>query len=91
MKKVFYYFRHHLLLFLAVFGPATITAISDNDAAGVATYSLAGAKYGYSILFILTFITILLALTQEMGVRAAIATKKGLGDLIREKYAAYSK
>jgi len=73
-------------LFLAVFGPATITAISDNDAAGVATYSLAGAKFGYSILFVLFFVTILLAVTQEMGVRIAIVTKKGLGDLIRERY-----
>jgi NRAMP (natural resistance-associated macrophage protein)-like metal ion transporter len=73
-------------LFFAVFGPATITAISDNDAAGVATYSLAGSQFGYSILFILLFVTILLAVTQEMGVRSAVVTKKGLGDLIRERY-----
>lgn len=75
-----------LAVFLSVFGPATITAISDNDAAGVATYSLAGAKFGYSILFILLFVTILLAVTQEMGVRIASVTGKGLGDLIRERY-----
>jgi len=75
-----------LILFLAVFGPATITAISDNDAAGVATYSLAGAKFGYSILFILIFVTVLLAITQEMGIRIAMVTGKGLGDLIRERY-----
>lgn len=75
-----------LLIFLSVFGPATITAISDNDAAGVATYSLAGAKFGYSILFILLIVTILLAVTQEMGVRIAMITGKGLGDLIRERY-----
>lgn len=71
---------------MAVFGPATITAISDNDGAGVATYSLAGAKFGYSILFILLIVTILLAVTQEMGVRIASVTGKGLGDLIRERY-----
>ncbi len=86
MKYLYYVFRRNIFLFLGVFGPATITAISDNDAAGVATYSLAGAKYGYSILFILFFVTILLAVTQEMGVRIAIVTKKGLGDLIRERY-----
>ncbi|PIY70474.1 Mn transporter [Candidatus Roizmanbacteria bacterium CG_4_10_14_0_8_um_filter_36_36] len=78
--------KHRIAIFLAVFGPATITAISDNDAAGVATYSLAGAKFGYSILFILIFITVLLAITQEMGVRIATVTGKGLGDLIRERY-----
>lgn len=74
---------------MAVFGPATITAMADNDGAGVATYSLAGAQFGYSILFILLAVTILLAITQEMGVRIAIITGKGLGDLIRERYGIY--
>ena len=78
--------RRRLLIYLAVFGPATITAISDNDAAGVATYSLAGANFGYSILFILLPVTILLAITQEMGARLAIVTGRGLADLIRERY-----
>lgn len=86
MRHFFKRIRLQLAIIMAVFGPATITAISDNDAAGVATYSLAGAKFGYSILFVLIFITILLAITQEMGVRIAIVTKKGLGDLIRERY-----
>lgn len=86
MKDFFAKNKVRLLIFLSVFGPATITAISDNDAAGVATYSLAGAKFGYSILFILLIVTILLAVTQEMGVRIAMITGKGLGDLIRERY-----
>src|SRR3989344_1481112 len=86
MKYFLYAIRRNLWLFFAVFGPATITAISDNDAAGVATYSLAGSQFGYSILFVLLFVTILLAVTQEMGVRSAVVTKKGLGDLIRERY-----
>ena len=75
-----------LLLFLSVFGPATITAMADNDAGGVATYSIAGAKLGYPILFPLLFITILLGVTQEMGMRLTIVTRHGLADLIREKY-----
>src|SRR5512147_654255 len=73
-------------LILSVFGPATITAMADNDAAGVATYSIAGATLGYPILFILLIVTILLAVTQEMGIRLALITKKGLGDLIREQF-----
>jgi len=80
------FLRKRFLIFLAVFGPATITAMADNDAAGVATYSLAGAKFGYSILFILLLVTVLLAITQEMGARIALATGKGLGDLIRERF-----
>ncbi len=75
-----------LLIFLTVFGPATITAMADNDAGGVATYSIAGAKLGYPILFLLPVITLLLAITQEMGMRLTIITRRGLADLIRERY-----
>jgi Mn2+/Fe2+ NRAMP family transporter len=75
-----------LLLFLAVFGPATITAMADNDATGVATYSISGAQLGYPILFLLLIITVLLAVTQEMGMRLTLVTRRGLADLIREKY-----
>ncbi len=74
------------LILLSVFGPATITAMADDDAGGVATYSLAGAKLGYPILFILPLITILLAITQEMGMRLTVITRRGLADLIRERY-----
>ncbi len=60
--------------------------MADNDAGGVATYSIAGARLGYPILFPLILITILLAVTQEMGMRLTVITRKGLADLIREKY-----
>ena len=79
-------YRRRILLFLAVFGPATITAMADNDASGVATYSIAGASLGYPVLFILLIITVLLGITQEMGIRLALVTRKGLGDLIRERF-----
>ena len=75
-----------VLIFISVFGPATITAMADNDASGVATYSIAGSKLGYPILFLLGIITILLGVTQEMGMRLTVITHKGLGDLIREKF-----
>jgi len=75
-----------LLVILAVFGPATITAMADNDASGVATYSIAGATLGYPILFMLLIVTVLLGITQEMGVRLTLITRKGLADLIRERY-----
>jgi len=75
-----------ILIILAVFGPATITAMADNDAGGVATYSVAGATLGYPILFLLPIITLLLAVTQEMGMRLTVITRRGLADLIREKY-----
>jgi len=75
-----------LILLFSVFGPATIAAMADNDASGVATYSIAGATLGYPILFLLVIVTILLAITQEMGMRLTLVARRGLADLIREKY-----
>jgi Mn2+/Fe2+ NRAMP family transporter len=85
-RRVLPGFWKRILIFLTIFGPATITAVADNDAGGVATYSLAGAKLGYPILFPLVIITILLGVTQEMGMRLTVITRKGLADLIREKF-----
>jgi NRAMP (natural resistance-associated macrophage protein)-like metal ion transporter len=85
-RRVLPGFWKRFLIFLTIFGPATITAMADNDAGGVATYSLAGAKLGYPILFPLVIITILLGVTQEMGMRLTVITRKGLADLIREKF-----
>lgn len=81
-----YSFKRRLLILLAVFGPGIITAFADNDAGGVATYSVAASKFGYSILTTLIPITLVLMITQEIGARIAIVTGKGLGDLIREKF-----
>jgi len=85
-RRVLPGFWKRILIFLTIFGPATITAMADNDAGGVATYSIAGARLGYPILFPLVIITILLGVTQEMGMRLTVITRKGLADLIREKF-----
>jgi NRAMP (natural resistance-associated macrophage protein)-like metal ion transporter len=74
------------ILFLSVLGPSVITTMAGNDGGGVITYSFAGAKLGFSILLILPVLTILYGITQEMGSRIAIATGKGLGDIIREQF-----
>ena len=79
-------FRYRLLIFLAIIGPGIITAIADNDAGGVATYTVAASLFGMAAKFLVIPETLLLAVTQEIGARVAIVTKKGLGDLIRERY-----
>jgi len=86
IKKSFSNLKRTLLIFLSVFGPATITAMADNDVSGVATYSVAGARLGYPILFTLALNVILLAITQEMGMRLTLVTRKSLADSIRERY-----
>jgi Mn2+/Fe2+ NRAMP family transporter len=75
-----------MLIFLAVLGPGMITANVDNDAGGIYTYSLAGAKFGYSLLWTLIPITVALIVVQEMVARMGAVTGKGLADLIREEY-----
>lgn len=78
--------RRNLLIFLAVVGPGIITANVDNDAGGILTYSQAGAAFGYSLLWTLIPITVVLIVVQEMVARMGVVSGKGLADLIREEY-----
>ena len=75
-----------MLAFLAVLGPGIITSNVDNDAGGITTYSLAGANFGYTLLWSLIPITLVLIIVQEMCARMGVVTGKGLADLIRENY-----
>jgi NRAMP (natural resistance-associated macrophage protein)-like metal ion transporter len=75
-----------ILLFLAIMGPGIITANVDNDAGGIATYSIAGATTGYKLLWVLIPMTIALIVVQEMAARMGAVTRKGLADLIRENF-----
>ncbi|HYA48217.1 MAG TPA: Nramp family divalent metal transporter [Burkholderiales bacterium] len=79
-------FLRNLLLFLAVLGPGIITGSVDNDAGGITTYSVAGASYGYHLLWTLIPSFILLLVVQEMNARMGTVTGKGLADLIRENF-----
>jgi len=78
--------RRRLTLLLAVIGPGLITSNVDNDAGGIATYSQAGAQYGYALLWSLIPMTIALYVTEEMCARMGVITGKGLSDLIREEF-----
>ncbi|HZY42100.1 MAG TPA: Nramp family divalent metal transporter [Anaerolineae bacterium] len=78
--------RLRLLLLLAVIGPGIITANVDNDAGGITTYSVAGAKYGYSLLWMMPLVALALIIVQEMSARLGVVTGKGLADLIRERF-----
>ena len=78
--------KTQILLFLSVVGPGIITANVDNDAGGILTYSQAGAKFGYSLLWTMIPVTLALIVIQEMCSRMGAVTGKGLSDLIREEY-----
>jgi NRAMP (natural resistance-associated macrophage protein)-like metal ion transporter len=85
--------RRHLLLrggavaaLLAVVGPGLLAGLSDDDPAGIATYSILGAEYGYELLWVLALSTVALVVFHELGVRLGIVTGKGLLTLVRERY-----
>ncbi len=74
------------VMFLSVVGPGIITANADNDVGGITTYSLAGAQFGYDLLWLLVPVTLVLIITQEICARMGAVTGKGLADLIRENF-----
>jgi Mn2+/Fe2+ NRAMP family transporter len=76
----------NLLIFFSIVGPGIITGSVDNDAGGITTYSVAGANYGYRLLWTLIPSFIALLTVQEMNARMGIVTGKGLADLIRENF-----
>ncbi|AJA50106.1 divalent metal cation transporter MntH [Clostridium pasteurianum DSM 525 = ATCC 6013] len=75
-----------VILFLTILGPGIITGSVDNDAGGITAYSIAGATYGYKLIWTLIPAFIVLLVVQEMNARMGIVTKKGLADLIRENF-----
>jgi Mn2+/Fe2+ NRAMP family transporter len=77
-------YLRNVALFFALLGPGIITGSVDNDAGGITTYSVAGALYGYKLIWTLIPAFIALLVIQEMNARMGIVTGKGLADLIRE-------
>jgi len=78
--------KRNVFMFLALLGPGIITANVDNDAGGITTYSLAGAQFGLSLLWMMLPTTVALVVVQEMCARMGAVTGKGLSDLIRESF-----
>jgi NRAMP (natural resistance-associated macrophage protein)-like metal ion transporter len=71
---------------LGVLGPGIVSGFADNDAGGITTYSLAGARFGYDLLWVLLATQLALFVTQEIGARIGLATGQGLTGLIRERF-----
>ena len=78
--------NNRFLVILSVIGPGFIAGNAGNDAGGIATYSIVGAREGYGLLWALILITFALAVIQEMSSRMGVVTGKGFGDLVREQF-----
>jgi Mn2+/Fe2+ NRAMP family transporter len=75
-----------LMRWLLILGPGLVATSAGNDAGGIATYSAAGAQYGYDLIWVMVLLTVSLAVIQEMSSRLGAATGRGLLDLIRERF-----
>lgn len=78
--------RGRLVALFAVLGPGILAGLSDDDPAGITTYSILGAKYGYEMLWVLALSTAALIVFHELGARMGVVTQKGLIALVRERY-----
>jgi Mn2+/Fe2+ NRAMP family transporter len=81
-------FRPTLIALAGVVGPGLIAGLSDDDPAGITTYSMLGASYGYKLLWVLLVSTLALILFQDLGSRIGVVTGQGLAGLIRQRYGA---
>jgi NRAMP (natural resistance-associated macrophage protein)-like metal ion transporter len=75
-----------LAVFAAVAGPGIIAGLSDDDPAGITTYSILGAEFGYELLWVLTLSILALIAFHELGARMGIRTGRGLMLLVRERF-----
>src|ERR1035438_2097135 len=67
-------------------GPGLITGVADDDPSGIGTYSVAGAQFGYLLLWLVPVCVPLMIAVQEMCGRVALVTSKGLSAIIKEHY-----
>src|SRR5215212_9737928 len=74
-----------LLAFAVVLGPGLLAGLSDDGPAGITTYSILGARYGYQLLWVLTISTAALIVFHELGARMGVVTGKGMMTLVRER------
>jgi NRAMP (natural resistance-associated macrophage protein)-like metal ion transporter len=72
--------------FLRKIGPGLITGAADDDPSGIGTYSIAGAQFGYNLLWLTPVCLPLMIAVQEMCGRLAAITGEGLAAVIKKHY-----
>lgn len=80
--------RVRMATLAAVVGPGLIAGLSDDDPAGITTYSLLGARQGYQLLWVLLVSTVALVLFHDLGARIGVVTGQGIAGLVRQRYGA---
>lgn len=78
--------RIRLAALLAVLGPGLLAGLSDDDPAGITTYSVLGAEHGYQLLWVLLLSTVALVIFHGLAARMGVVTGQGLIGLVRQRY-----
>ena len=92
LSKLFYGYRRiakAVKLFLLIAGPGIIVMVADNDAGGITTYAVTGAKYGYNLIWFLILLLPVAYIIQEMTVRLGAVTKRGHAEAIFDAYGSF--
>jgi Mn2+/Fe2+ NRAMP family transporter len=71
---------------LAVVGPGLLAGLSDDDPAGITTYSVLGTNHGYQLLWVLVLSTVALVIFHGLAARMGVVTGQGLIGLVRQRY-----
>lgn len=79
-------FRARLLVMVSVVGPGLLAGLSDDDPAGITTYSVLGTEYGYQLLWVLLLSTVALIVFHDLGARMGVVTGQGLIGLVRDRF-----
>jgi NRAMP (natural resistance-associated macrophage protein)-like metal ion transporter len=88
----FYKYRRFvkaLKIYLLLAGPGLIVMLADNDAGGITTYTVTGAKYGYGLIWFLLLLLPVAYVVQEMTVRLGAVTKRGHAEAIFDAFGSF--
>jgi NRAMP (natural resistance-associated macrophage protein)-like metal ion transporter len=78
--------RVRVLAVVSVLGPGLLAGLSDDDPAGITTYSVLGAQHGYQLLWVLLLSTVALVVFHTLGAQMGVVTGQGLIGLVRQRY-----
>jgi NRAMP (natural resistance-associated macrophage protein)-like metal ion transporter len=78
-----------LKIYLLLAGPGLIVMLADNDAGGITTYTVTGAKFGYGLIWFLLLLLPVAYVVQEMTVRLGAVTKRGHAEAIFDAFGSF--
>jgi NRAMP (natural resistance-associated macrophage protein)-like metal ion transporter len=91
-STIFYQYQRFIKtikIYLLLAGPGIIVMLADNDAGGITTYTVTGAKFGYGLIWFLLLLLPVAYVVQEMTVRLGAVTKRGHAEAIFDAFGSF--